>query len=688
MKKIRPLIYVCILTLYFLVGMFLLSYTQPQAKMSYYGGCHSPQGRLHILSIFVRFEDKDLMPENTIWKNSSEKGVLPDMVMGSPNALFDSVPDKLGKPGHIRNLSDYYYQHSNGKFVITGEVFPIQVPIKHIPETAGNFFERQSKMNIAAIKWITDHYPDFDWSKYDRRKNYPQYRYDNSNSEPDSILDYVLFFYRDPGTTGMSGIGNIPINGTPYRISTGHTSIKTFSDAEHNWEYFKHEFAHNLYNCPHYNGANGTVGDKYYMQRGWGMMAATSNPFFVANAWEKWWLGWAEPQAVTVSGIYTLKDFGTQHDAIRIQIPGTQNYLWLENHQKINHWDDKIFFNESDRHPQSAKGVYAFVTADPGFDRSRPELNPGNIHHCNMIKIYNGEGNFDYTMTGDTVQGEFFPCPVWKKGRENPIAGQNDLQGIRFDMNRDNKIEYHHNHGNLDVKAGEQYEVWAEAFGNENKYTCNCTGDMMDGFEVGDEIGLSGIVPVINFPVYDEKKEQLEPYILNGISIKVLNREDNGQVTLKIEMEDYSLRNAKRWCGNLWIPAKGAGSPVEWTLERNAILTLDLSGTPDRSSLHPLTKTNVNPTFLKIDANNHFMLKSKSILVIDNFSKIELNGNAKITIEKGAKLIIKDGGELLMNAGTKLNVRSGGKLIVERGGSLRQMEGSALLTEKGSKVKL
>lgn len=665
-----------------------LAWSQNQPKISSNGGCHTPKGRLHILSVFVRFEDKDLMPENTIWKNSSDPGVLPDMATGNPNGLFDSEPETLTQPGHIRNISDFYYHQSGGKFIITGDIFPVQVPIRHIPETAGNFFERQSKMNLAAINWITENYPDFDWSKYDTRKNHPNYLSDNSQSRPDSILDYVLFFYRDPGTTGMSAIGNIPVKGTPYKINTGHTSIKTFSDAEHNWEYFKHEFAHNLYNCPHYNGANGTVGDKFYMQRGWGLMSATSNPFFVANAWEKWWLGWIEPQNGNIPGIYTLKDFASAHDAIRIQIPGTQDYLWIENHQKKDHWDDKLFFKEPDRHPQSAKGVYLFVTSETGFDRTQPVLSPFNVRHCNMIKVYNGEGNFDYNMTGDTVSGEYFPCPVWKKGRDNPFSGQNDLQGIRFDMNRDNKVEYHPNHGNLDIKAGEQYEVWAENSGGENRYSCSCTGDMLDGFDTGDEIGISGIVPVQNFPVYDEKKEQLAPYILNGISVKILEFDSEGNARIEIKTDDYSIRNSKRWCGNLSIPAKGAGSAQDWTIEKGVTLTLDLSGTPDRSTFHSLTKTYVNPTVLKIDANNHIQIKSGATVIVDKYSKTELTGNAQITVQKGGKLIIREGGELILNPGTKLNVQKGGRFTVESGGNFRQMEGSALLTQKGSKVKL
>ena len=46
-----------------------------------------------------------------------------------------------------------------------------------------------------------------------------------------------------------------------------------------------------------------------------------------ANAWERWLLDWVDPQDVTRSGEYVLQDYATQADAIRIQLPGLEEYM-------------------------------------------------------------------------------------------------------------------------------------------------------------------------------------------------------------------------------------------------------------------------------------------------------------------------------------------------------------------------
>lgn len=663
---------------------FLFAQKTP-IQLSYNGSVHTPKGHLHMLVIFVRYEDSDLV--GNYMKEWPNADTLPEMARGETNAWFDAKSETIGSPNHKLNLSEFYAANSHGSFLITGDVFPIQVPIKFIPERGSNFFQRQSQMNENAVKWIAEHYPNFDWKKYDNRKNNPNFAYDNSESRPDSIIDYILFIHRDlSGSTGMGATGNFAIPKTPYRIASGYTSLKSPGTAEENWQFFKHEFAHNLYNCPHYLGANGTVGDKSYCQVGWGLMSAPFSPFLLANAWERWWLGWTNPQEVRSSGNYVLKDMATGKDAIKIQIPGTQDVLWIENHQKISPWDTKFFYGQNE---QSAKGIYLYVVADVGADRNKGALSPFDVHQCNLIKIMNGEGNYDMVLRGDTVQDHEAKAPVWQKARNNPISGHNDLQSFRWDLNHDNKIDINYNHGNMDAKAGELAGIWVLDEGEvPTKMTRAFTGDERDAFDIGDEVGLSGIVPVLNYPVYNLTKQSLAPYLLNGITIKMTSRNEDGSYNLAIDFEDYSLRKSQRWCGELLLPAKDADKVCYLTLQRNVELLLDLSGMPNRSTFHPQTQTYINPTHLLVQANNAIKITAGAKLVLDKYSKLDLEGNAQIIIEKGGELLLKDGSELTMNAKTKVTVLKGGKLTVASGGTLRQMEGSYLGKEKGAKVRL
>jgi hypothetical protein len=512
--------------------------------------------------------------------------------------------------------------------------------VKYVPESGRNFFDRQRRMNAAAIDWIVAHDPDFDWSRYDRRTNQPQFRYDNSDSPPDSILDYVIFLHRTPGATGMGASSSIDIPGSVYKIRNGHTGLKSLAEKEHNWEYFKHEFSHTLYSAPHYCGANGADGDKFYQQKGWGLMSAGSPPFFTANAWEAWWLDWLNVQEVRREGQYQLRDFVTGRDAIRIQIPGSQDYLFLENHQKISSWDDKIFYKDpAEGCPQSAPGLYAYVVAAPGADRNNPRLNPFQPKDVNLIKLLNGEGHFDYVLTGDTfltAQGR--QEPVLRKGASNPIAGQNDLQGIRGDFDGNGKIDIGFAHGNSDRGGKEQLAVWVDEDYDGAHPTYNSTGDEADAFEAGDEIGLSGILPALNYPAYVRSEERLEPYLLNGITIRVLKQDQAGTFTLDIRFDDWELRKDQRWCGNLLLPTPRGTQDRYLTLAPRVQLDIDLSGTPDRSIPHPETGTFANPTRLLLDTGKGLRLSPKSQLIVENHSILELQGNAQIVIEKAPGL--------------------------------------------------
>ena len=642
--------------------LFIPKPIQGQEQRSYYGNAHTPKGNLHVLMIFVRYSNTSRM-KSSKWPDVTEDGVLPKMAQGEINDLFNSDPYTIGKEPYRQNLSDYYYKMSGGTFKLTGDIFPIQVPVTYIRESRTNFFRRQSQMNEEAIEWIAEHYPNFDWAKYDRRKNTPNFRQDNSESSPDGVIDYVVFMHREKGSNGASSPGTMKIPGTNFRIKDGHTGIKSYDDASHSWLYFKHEFAHNLYNCPHYLGANSANGQHLYTQKGWGMMSAWHAPFFTANAWESWWMGWLEPQLIKQSGTYQLKDYLTGRDAIRIQVPGTQDYLWIENHQKKDpFWDRKQFFNKQKAKGEgpSGEGIYAYVVASPGSDRLRPRLNPYSVQHSNIIKMYNGEGNFDITSTEKKAHNGFFDVLVMQKKKSNPFSGQNDFQFILDDFNRNGKIEIKPSHGNLDKGSGEQKGVWAELIDSTPKLTFGNTGDANDAFKVGDELGLSGIVPVTNYPKYDHRRQQMQPYIINGITIRLLEVDQAGTYTLTIQLDDWDLRSNQRWCGNLQLPSLNYTSESArkdfLNIQKRVNLTLDLSGTANRSTPHPETGTFANPTTVVVEKGRGIHIDKRASLDIKENSALILKSGAEMVVEKKARL----------NVWGRIKLEPGAKLLVKR----------------------
>jgi len=653
-----------------------------QAQFSGFGQGHTPRGDLHLLVIFARFTDADKMHARRAWPD--EQDVLPVMAQGASNQLFHADPAVLTDSPRVQNLSDYYYQASRGTFRLTADVYPVQVPVSFVQERGSNFFSRQNALNQSVVDWIAEHDPAFDWGRYDRRRNGPGFAYDNSQTGPDSVLDYVVFMYRDYGNTGMGATGNLTVPGTPYRIKDGHTGIKSYADAKHNWEYFKHEFAHQLFSAPHYLGANSADGNRCYTQKGWGLMATWHAPFFVPNAWEAWWLDWITPQEVEKEGRYQLQDFATTGDAIRIPLPGSEDVLWLENHQKQDLWDDKIFYGDTSRgHPVSAPGLYMYVSSPPANDRGQPRLNPFSPTQVNFIRMFNAEGNFDYAVRDSQANEYGARFPVFEKVAANPIAGQNDFQFIRADFDGDGKVGIGYRHGNKDGGPVEQMDVWFERIGDETHYSYNCTGDQFDAARIGDHFGLDGLFPLLNFPVWDRQRETLSPYRLNGVSVRVLSQAADGSLELDIRLGDWDIRGDHRWCGPIILPADTAAPP----LRLQGRIRLDLSGTPDRRTRHPETGTFSNPTYLEVGQGREIRIEAGGELVVDAHSSLRLAPGAKVVVARGGALRVAAGGGLDLAPGSTLLVERRGRLELAKGSHLSDQNEAGLQPARGARVR-
>lgn len=675
-----------------LLGIFLIPailIAQPvEDKQSFFGDVHTPKGALHILIVFVRYEN-DSRFSDPDWPDVSKEGVLPDFAMGETNSLFNNNPDSIGIEGQIPNLSDYYFQMSGGQFRITADIFPIQVPVKYISGRSAGFFARQQNMNQEAVEWIAENYPDFDWGKYDHRTNNPKYNYNNTNSLPDSVVDYAVFIHREPGGFKGSGSpGRLNIPNSNYSIRDGHTALTVIADKEHMWEFFNHEFAHNIYSSPHYMSANKTDGDKFYTQKGWALINSGNTSFATANAWECWWLGWLDPQTVFLSGEYQIKDYVTNRDAVRIAIPGTQQYLWIENHQKRSFWDDKLYYKNPEKgYPQSAKGLYMYITHDRVSSREGLPLNPFRVQDANFTKMLNAEGNFDYEPTGDSIPNEFFRAPVFRRKAPNPLAGQNDFQFIRYDFNDDDRILIGRAHGNTDRGGGEQMDVWALEKQGVAQSSINTSGDEFDAFDVGDELSLSGKMPVVNYPTYDNRRQKLQPFLINGLNIKVKNKDEEGNYTISVDYDDWEIRNDTRWCGNIELSSKVPNPERTLSIMSKASLTLDQGGTPDRSTKHSVSGTFTNPTHMLVDSKRILRITKKGTLIVDNNSTLELKDGGFFILEPGGKLIVRNGGKVIVTSSANMTVQKKAKIFLGPEAEITDLNSEQINVNKKAKIK-
>ena len=91
-----------------------------QTASSVNGAIHTPRGNLHILIIYVGFNDPNSHPDSYQTNLPGAQGTwlkddIPNWAKGSSNWLFDNAPwitiAGIGK----KNLSKYYYEMSQGQ---------------------------------------------------------------------------------------------------------------------------------------------------------------------------------------------------------------------------------------------------------------------------------------------------------------------------------------------------------------------------------------------------------------------------------------------------------------------------------------------------------------------------------------------------------------------------------------------
>ncbi|MCG9881833.1 MAG: hypothetical protein MH472_14655, partial [Bacteroidia bacterium] len=237
-------------------------------------------------------------------------------------------------------------------------------------------------------------------------------------------------------------------------------------------------------------------------------------------------------KTLTSNTQYVLKDFVTQNDAIRIPIPNTspQQFLWIENHQKEHFLDEKIFYKDAS---PMGKGIYAFISGN-GNDCNNLStfvFDWNTSSTTNMFKVLSAKGNKDYsyTISSHNPYGGYFNTFLILA--DNPISGQTSVTAIRNDFNSNEIIEYCLNPNSHNGCPDDQEGMWVE----DNSLTWAYSGSSDDAFDVGDELSISGILPVLNYPQYNLGTNQVEEFILNDLSVKIISyNSTTGEYTLDI----------------------------------------------------------------------------------------------------------------------------------------------------------
>ncbi len=452
-----------------------------------------------------------------------------------------------------------------------------------------------------------------------------------------------------------------------YSLTDGH--VQTGGGIDRG--VFLHEFAHNLYYAPHQLGANGTCGNHFDSSQGWGMMCGITTSFS-ANAWERWYNGWTELKTgagqvnsdivdatslTATNGVYTLRDYVTTGDVMRLKIPNTGQYLWLENRAKNGPFDrrhDQTWQYGGDyvAFPPAPVGLLAMVESLSG--RTVPItyndiFNPSKV---SQLRPVSAQGNSDYVANGppasynrhfwDNLLYNFTPSL-------NASGGVSEITNIRLDKDGNNIIRYAGGHGNGDLGAGNEM-TWMEVAGGQ--FRDGTFGPNLGTRTVGFRYGIASNPLLTGNPVYDATTQQSGDLALSGLSVQITAYDaGTGDLTLQVRYNDTQLRANTRWTGQLrTFPVANATNGAEISVYNGVRLTLDRGLTPQRSDRN----TNgdfVNETRLTIGAGTR--------LKVESTGNIDLQGQGTtLYVEQGGSVYQSSGGKLTAYPGTTISLQN------------------------------
>ncbi|TAH26089.1 MAG: hypothetical protein EAZ07_05210 [Cytophagales bacterium] len=640
-----------------------------QSVNSSFGKVFTPKGSLRALIIYAGFEGFEEREEGADWKGEAN----------TPNwrheELFYDKEEQFSRSyldTNIDNISKFYYEMSNPNhpLKLMMDVFPKRINID--PSGAYNF----GNLNRRVIEKIKTEFPDFDWSRYDSRTNSPNYVFDNSNSLPDKKPDYIIIAYRLrkswsklPNLSMLNWAGNYSVLDGLYGLEfNGYTfdgSGFTMGDFDCRKGDFKtlflHELAHELYSCPHYSG--GALGNYFYLASGGSDMMCPWRGQ-IANAFERWLLGWIEIKhdlnSYKHNGRYRLRDFVSTGDAIRLKIPNTENqYIWIENRQGKSIFDRNIWRGQLYNHPIGSKGI---ADRDKGLNlyieevvSQRDKISSGLVYDLDKVNgllPINARGNYDFpkpkklTHTNHSYPYEQQinwnnPTYWFEQGLPNPISGINPFMLYRNDMDSNGRI-------NADIgpfgefngmKDTESFQIAMEKVKDTFLLTYGFIGGQNqdvkhrhpDTFIKGDEAGMSFNPVLINRPRYHREHDSIAPYYINGIYIKVLS-DKKGVVKLKIKFNENNIVNDTRWCGNIICKKiEKAKKGYDINIMPRVTLTIDKSGTIN----------NAKQSHINFISSTHMVLDSGTVMHISRNANLKIINGSKLIVKKGAKIIVE-----------------------------------------------
>ncbi len=468
-----------------LIFVFLLFSVIVKGQTTYktfYGYDISPKDTIHALSIFI----------NIVFDQCSACDPLyyiptPNWPAGPPNTVNTSPPvylanfmDRNFNPNNIQGtFTKRFAEASFNNFIVVGDFINVNIAESKIsPSIVDTFFSEQLMLDsvIALINQnggLQTHYGHNTISYYDGYINSGDHFLVKNPASPNGNFDLVQFFTRNTtnyfGGVEGGGYGSavltkeLLVNGVP--CSYDKTTIQVIGNSDlSNPDQTPteiHELGHHLFgmtNSAHYGGGSPlNEGDLVTLSAnsGWGIMCGSHSCMVSDNGYERWRLDWRGPdnddypiaannqesdiEKADGPKSFTLRDFVTYGDAIRIKLPyvdeGALNqYIWLENHRiHQNGKEDYPSYWTASCKDDGIPGIFAYYQVgkdvrEGSWDDMLPSLTDHLIPIC-------ADGRWDVRRLAETMDACMYGSDntnVQEYYQPNPLCGYNDLHRNHF----------------------------------------------------------------------------------------------------------------------------------------------------------------------------------------------------------------------------------------------------------------
>lgn len=275
--------------------------------------------------------------------------------------------------------------------------------------------------------------------------------------------DHVVFIWRNK--EGLNGTGNTAM-GLFNSTLLGYKADSYMNIGSYNGiptSVARHEFSHQLYGGNSFHCAGGGWGPHNYwipITGGWSALGLSGSSLLCFNAWDRQRLNWKplgnkyslsarnynntrevngdlDAMNPNDADIYTLRDFISTGDVIRIKLPFINpdnefpEYIWLENHTGTDNNGspfDQWHFQDNDCIDDFTPGLLAYLQIDRDI-RSSEDFGEVFFGYSDYLRPLTAEGFYERTYESNPVFNE---CVQWgetyafSKGMQNPLTGGGD----------------------------------------------------------------------------------------------------------------------------------------------------------------------------------------------------------------------------------------------------------------------